>query len=67
MAKYQKIEGDPWGTLKKKQKMSIFEQSHSAEKSEREPLGFLNIRSVAIYQKNEGRTLSHKAEKSGVS
>ena len=51
-----------------------FEQSHSAENSEkRDPLGFFNIRSLAKYQKIERRTLwghlknfekkSNKAEK----
>ena len=42
----------------KKTKNENFQQSHSAEKSEkRDPLGFFNIRSVAKYQKNEGRNL----------
>ena len=37
----------------KKTKNENFQQSHSAEKSERrDPLGFLNICSVAKYQKN---------------
>ena len=31
-----------------------FQQSHSAEKFERDPLGFFNIRSVAKYQKMKG-------------
>ena len=36
----------------KKTKNENFQQSHSAEKSERrDPLGFFNIRSVAKYQK----------------
>ena len=39
-----------------KTKNENFQQSHSAKKSERrEPLGFFNIRSVAKYQKKEGR------------
>ena len=50
-----KIEGEPLESLKnfrkKKQKMRI-PKSHSAEKSERDPLGFFNIRSVAKYQTN---------------
>ena len=53
-AKFQKIEGGPFGYFfsKKKQKMRSF-KSHSAEKSERrDPLGFFNIRSVAKTQKN---------------
>ena len=37
--------------LKNFQKNENFQQSHSAEKSERDPLGFFNIRSVAKYQK----------------
>ena len=48
-----------------------FEQSHSAEKSERrDPLGFSNVYYVPKYQKNEGGTnqkifgkKSHSAEK----
>ena len=37
---------------KKTKKNENFQQSHSAEKSERrDPLGFFNIRSVAKYQK----------------
>ena len=44
--------------ISKKNKNENFEQSHSAEKSERrDTLGFFNIRSVAKYQKNEGRNL----------
>ena len=44
--------------FQKKTKNENFQQSHSAEKSERrDPLGFFNIRSVAKYQKNEGRNL----------
>ena len=39
--------------LSKKKQNEKFEQSHSAEKSERrDALGFLNIRSVAKYRKN---------------
>ena len=61
--------------FRKKNKNENFEQSHSAENSEKrgDPLGFFNILSVAKYQKIE-RTLwghlknfekkSHKAEKS---
>ena len=42
----------------KKAKNENFQQSHSAEKSERtDPLGFFNIRSVAKFQKNEVRNL----------
>ena len=42
----------------KTKKNEKFEQSHSAENSEkRDPLGFFNIRSVAKYQKIERRTL----------
>ena len=49
----------------------IQKQSHNAEKNERgDPLGFLNIHSVAKHQKIEGLTLwgiffekSHKAKK----
>ena len=37
--------------MEKKTKNENFEQSHCAEKSERDPLGFFNIRSVAKYQK----------------
>ena len=38
--------------MQKKTKNENFQQSHSAEKSERkDPLGFFNIRSVAKYQK----------------
>ena len=49
----KKLKEDPSETLKfsKKNRNDNFEQSHSAEKSERDPLGFLNIRSVAKYQK----------------
>ena len=57
---------------KKKTKNENFQQSHSAEKSERrDPLGFFNIRSVAKYQKKKGGIFgdmkkicekSHKAE-----
>ena len=61
VAKYRKIEGGPYGDFtkisKKKQKEN-FEHSHSAEKSERrDPLEFFIFRSVAKYQKNEGRIL----------
>ena len=42
----------------KKHKNEDFQQSHSAGKSDRrDPLGFFTIRSVAKYQKNEGRNL----------
>ena len=58
----------------KKQKNENFQQSHSAEKSERDPLGFFNIRSVAKYQnklkggpfediRKFSKKKSHKAEK----
>ena len=41
--------------FQKKTKNENFQQSHSAEKSERrDPLGFFNIRSVAKYQKMKG-------------
>ena len=53
VAKFQKkIEGNPLEKFSKKnQKNENFQQSHSAEKSERmNPLGFFNIRSVATYQ-----------------
>ena len=41
--------------MQKKTKNENFQQSHSAEKSERrDPLGFFNIRSVAKYQKMKG-------------
>ena len=48
VAKFQKkIEGEPIGVSenfsKKKQKNKNFQQSHSAEKSERDPLGFLTF------------------------
>ena len=49
-----KIEGEPLESLKKifekKTKNENSKQSHSAEKSERDPLEFFNIRSVAKYQ-----------------
>ena len=38
-------------------KIDYFEQSHSAEKCERGPLGFSNIYYVLKCQKNEGGTL----------
>ena len=73
----KKIEGERIGVFekfsKKKQKMRIFKQSHTADKSERDPLGFFNIRSVAKYQnklkggpfehKKISQKKSHKAEK----
>ena len=41
---------------RKKTKIKIFEQSHNAEKSEkRDRVRFFSIRSVAKYQKKEGR------------
>ena len=45
--------------LSKNNKNENFEQSHSAENSQKrgDPLGFFNILSVAKYQKNERRTL----------
>ena len=49
VAKFQKIEARLEKFCKKNEN---FQQSHSAEKSERRgPLGFLNIRSVTKYQK----------------
>ena len=58
--------------MQKKTKNENFQQSHSAEKSERRDLlGFFNIRSVAKYQKMKGGIFgdikkncekSHKAE-----
>ena len=55
VAKYQKkIEGGPFGDIKKlskKTKNHHFEQSHSDEKCRRGALGFFNIPSVAKYQK----------------
>ena len=40
---------------KKNKKNENFQQSHTAEKSERrDPMGFFNIRSVAKYQKMKG-------------
>ena len=62
--------------FRKKNKNENFEQSHSAENSEKrgDTLGFFNTLSVAKYQKIERKTLwghlknfekkSHKAEKS---
>ena len=52
VAKYEKkIEGEPFGDLKKFPKKifnEIFEQCHSAEKCKREdPLGFFDIHCVA--------------------
>ena len=65
---FKKLKPDLKNFAKKNKKNEIFQQSHSAEKSERrDPLGFFNIRSVAKYQKNEGGNLwSHekKCEKS---
>ena len=54
---FKKTEGRPFGVFRIifeiKTKNEKFEQSHSAEKSEkRDPLGFSNIRSVAKYQTN---------------
>ena len=58
VAKYQKLKGEPSEILKIFDlKNENFEQSHSAEKSERDPLGFFNIRSVAKYQKMKGDPL----------
>ena len=55
---FKKLKRDLKNFAKKKQKNENFQQSHSAEKSERrDPLGFFNIRSVSKYQKNEGRNL----------
>ena len=75
----KKNEGEPIGVFgkfsKKKQKNEKFQQSHSAEKSERrDPLRFFNIPSVAKYKsKLKGGPFedtkkifeknSHKAEK----
>ena len=56
VAKFQKkLKGNPLESLKnfrkKTKKNENFQQSHSAEKSERrDPLGFFNSRSVAKYQ-----------------
>ena len=57
--------------MKKKLVKKIFEKSQNAEKTERGPLGFFNIHSIAKHQKIEGGTLwgiffsekSHNAEK----
>ena len=55
---FKKLKRDLKNFAKKNTKNENFQQSHSAEKSERrDPLGFFNIRSVAKYQKNEGRNL----------
>ena len=55
VAKFQKIEARLEKFCKKKTKNENFQQSHSAEKSERrDPFGFFNIRSVAKYQKMKG-------------
>ena len=64
VAKYQKLKEDPLETLKKisktflekfskkKRKMRILKQSHSAKKLERgDPLGFLKLQFAAKYQK----------------
>ena len=57
MRYFKKMKGDHLETEKFSKKMRIF-KSHSAEKSERrDPFEFFNVRSVAKYQKNEGRTL----------
>ena len=68
-------EGEPLEFLKNFRKKNC--KSHSAEKSERDPLGFFNIRSVAKYQnklkggpfediKNFSKSLT-KSKKGGVS
>ena len=60
VAKYQKVEGGPFGDIlkklekfsKKKRKMRFLKQSHSAEKLERgDLLGFLKLQFAAKYQK----------------
>ena len=69
------MKGNPLESEKFSEKNENFQQSHSAEKSERrDPLGFSNIRSVAKYQnklkggpfediKKFSKKKSHKAEK----
>ena len=58
----KKLKGDLLKTLKsfeKKTKNEIFEPCHRAKKHKRETLqDFLNIHSVAKYQKNEGEPFS---------
>ena len=55
---FKKLKRDLKNFAKKKQKMRIF-NSLTVPKNlkRRDPLGFFNIRSVAKYQKNEGRNL----------
>ena len=51
--KLKKLEGDRLESFEKvSKKNEKFQQSHSAEKSERYPLRFSSIRSVAKYQTN---------------
>ena len=61
IAKFQKIEGGPFGNIKKIRKdfeIEIFERCHSTENCERgDPLGFFDIHCVAKYLKIEGETL----------
>ena len=78
VAKFQKMKGNPLKSLKffrKKTKNENFEQSHSAENSEkRDTLGFSTFVLLQNIKKIERRTLwgdlkkfekkSHKAEKS---
>ena len=62
-AKYQKIEGGPFGDIKKveeKTKKGHIEQSHGDEKCSRGALGFFNIPSVAKYQKMKGGPFEDK-------
>ena len=63
LAKYQKIEGGPFGDIKKvekKTKKDHIEQSHGDEKCSRGALGFFNIPSVAKYQKMKGGPFEDK-------
>ena len=58
LAKYQKIEGgNLWRFQKNFEKYKDFEQFHSAEKSERDPLDFLTFVLLQIIKTVEGRTL----------
>ena len=58
MEKKTKKRRESQKNFRKKTKNENFEQSHSAENSEKrgDPLGFFNILSVAKYQKIERRT-----------
>ena len=69
VAKYEKIEGGPFGNIKKFQKnfQEIFEQYHSAEKCKRgDRLAFVKLKLVAKYEKGGPFGAIQKVSKKGL-